>query len=416
MSDHAPAYQRVEATRAWVRARLYALAANLRMPGPTLDSFLFTPDERFYGECTGSIVSLQRATRRLIEHLGLACDRMVVGFRANVPFAGRIDRDGGDWFVEIDSRFRQEGPALGAILAHELCHVLMAEQRIPHFGTAVDEVHVDLAVILAGLGALTLNAIKREVRVVNGQRIETRQGFGYLRGYLLRHAYGTVASSLGLGGRRATMTLRSANDRLATRLQLAGHVLRRPAPLGYAPPDDQVVVPCASPNCERRLRVPVGKTGTARCPECGTAAPFDGTPCRVRPLGTPEIMRDRDAALPRQTRALRLRGAIADAPPGRKAAIGLLVAIPCALGSVAMLEHLNRGTVGAQCKVDDDCSESLCLYQSRDMLDGEPVDSYCTHDCQSDKDCPADYTCDSATAMDEDVVGDTYQQRVCVRE
>src|SRR5579883_2831908 len=155
-----PPYELVEATPRWTARRLDALAAALLLPTPARGAFLFDADQRFYALCTRSLVTLQQAARRIIQHLGLVCDTVVVTFRSDVPFAAQIERDGGHWFVEIDKQYQGDGRALGAILAHECCHILLHDRRLPRFGTAVDEVHVDLAVMLTGLGPLCLNAVE----------------------------------------------------------------------------------------------------------------------------------------------------------------------------------------------------------------------------------------------------------------
>jgi len=53
--------------------------------------------------------------------------------------------------------------------------------------------------MLAGLGALTLNAIKDRTVTTEYQTVTSHRSFGYLRANLLRYAYAHVAASLRVG-------------------------------------------------------------------------------------------------------------------------------------------------------------------------------------------------------------------------
>ncbi|MEO8702400.1 MAG: hypothetical protein ABI867_20310 [Kofleriaceae bacterium] len=266
----------VDASPSWVTHRLEALAQTLLLPAPVRDGFLFRPDAAFYAACTDSIITIQSAARRIIEHLGLQCDTVIVAFRT-LPHPGHIQRAGRDWHVEIASKHRDDARAIGAILAHECCHMLVEDRKLPRFGTSVDEVHVDLAAMLSGLGALTLNGISDD---------ETR-AFGYLSAPLLVHAYATVATALGIDRDRATRDLAASTHRRVT-WQLRTRLRR--AALAYRVLEGHTIIPCRSQACPKRLRVPTGAIGTARCPSCGTADEFDGRACSFRPLAVPAPM------------------------------------------------------------------------------------------------------------------------------
>ncbi|EYF03231.1 hypothetical protein [Chondromyces apiculatus] len=287
MSSGRASYSVVEATPGWVAGRLEALAGDLMLPCPVRDGFLFRADEEFYEACTGSVVSLQQAARKVIEHLGLACGAVVVGFRSGVEHAGSIQRKGGDWFIEISERFRGDGYAIGAVLAHECCHILLVERGVGEMGSAVDEVHVDLAVMLTGLGALTLNAITERTRFGEGQAVRVYQSLGYLSIGMLEYAYAYVADALGVGRERALRDL-SDSARGSVRFLLVeramGRVMGRERGLAYQGLGSHVVVPCVG-ECRQRLRVPAGAVGKVRCPECGHARGFDGRGCVVAARG-----------------------------------------------------------------------------------------------------------------------------------
>ena len=282
-----PGHAVVEATPGWVNRRLDALAEALLLPTPVHDSFLFHADPAFYSDCTASIISLQGAARRIIEHLGLTCDTVIVSFRS-LTHPGHIQRSGRDWFIEIATEYRGDGDAIGAILAHECCHILVEERGLRRFETAVDEVHVDLAVMLSGLGALTLNGIADTSERNGNVVVHRHRSFGYLRAPLLQHAYARVAASLGIERWRATRHLSVPGAKFAVSWYLLTSF--RQHPLAYRVLEGHVVVPCRAPGCGKRLRVPTGAVGTARCPACKASRAFDGIGCRVRLLAVPTPM------------------------------------------------------------------------------------------------------------------------------
>jgi hypothetical protein len=272
-----PVHQVVDASPAWVTRRLAALAKTMLLPSPVIDGFLFAADAAFYASCIESIGSLQLAVRRIIDHLGLSCDTVSVTF-TELSHPGHIERYGRDWYIEISSEYEQDPFAIGAILAHECCHILVADRGVPRFKTAVDEVHVDLAAMLSGLGALTLNGIQTTAG--------RHRSFGYVCAPLLHHAFAEVAVALGIDVRRATRFLRRAASRNEIRWQLVMRVRRNR--LAYRVLDSHVVVEC--PGCTTHMRLPTGTIATASCASCHTRREFDGRGCTVTALPVPEPM------------------------------------------------------------------------------------------------------------------------------
>lgn len=420
MAQHTTTYGPVDALRGWVERRTDALAARLALPRPTRDGFLFAADAAFYAACVGSLVSLQGAARRVIEHLGLTCDTVVVSFEPGLQNPGRIQRDEGHWFIEVAEKYRDDGPALGAILAHECCHILVEERGVPRFETAVDEVHVDLAAMLTGLGALTLNGMldRREVR---GDMVYAeRRSFGYLSAHRLREAYVDVALSLAVGPRRALRHLGPGADpwrvaRLYAQ-RAVGRLLSRAPRLAYRPPAAHAVTHCPSAACPKRLRVPVGAVGTARCPACGASRPFDARPCAATDVLAAAPM---DAApLPPPPPFARLRRAFNE----RRAAFALaalLAAYAVVTVAARVIGWATSAPLGAPCTRDDDCRQSACLHPpSPDAawlwpLRVAPAAGYCTLLCPRGDECPEGFACvDGRVTSSRSLIDEVYDPRV----
>jgi len=319
-----PPHSVVDAAPGWISQRLEVLAQQLVLPTPVRDAFLFDASKKFYAACTESIITLQGAAKRIVEHLGLACDTVICTFR-KLPNPAHIQRVGNDWFMEISSEYKSDAYALGAILAHEVCHILVEQRHMPHFGNAVDEVHVDLAVMLSGLGVLTLNAIETQEEI-RGDLLYTRhRSFGYLKSPLMHHAYAEVCTALGIGSARAIEQLRFANARWNVRWQMLARFSR--PEYAYKPLASHVIIPCATMSCTKRLRMPTGKEGKATCPECKVVRALDLRACRTRPLEKSVALAKTDVP-PKPG----LLARFAMAPPAPKIFFALVAAIFIALG------------------------------------------------------------------------------------
>jgi hypothetical protein len=423
VAHNGPIHGIVEATPSWVARRLEALAATLLLPCPVRGAFLFPANEAFYALCTTSVITLQQAARRVVEHLGLACDTVVVAFRSDLPNPARIEREGAHWFIEIAAVHQSDGPVLGAILAHECCHILLEERRVPRFDTAVDEVHVDLALMLAGLGALTLNAIEDRTIATAQQTTTIHRSFGYLRAGLLRYAYAHVASSLRIGRKRALDPLGKAPSRSAVSWHLATSLRARRSKLAYRPLASHVVLPCGSAACPKRLRLPTGTLGKARCPECGASGPFDGRPLSIAAQSEPAPMKT--APLPGDRALDRAGRFVYNLPEDARIAIfGMLVLITVPAG-LWLKSDLDRAPLGGPCARDTDCHSGLCLRPARQshfesivhpLPPARPGDSICTSPCKTDAECPSAFACADVLSFDgSSYWGKGVEVRVCVR-
>jgi hypothetical protein len=256
---------RFDATERWTERRLTAVAAALALPCPVRESFLFDPTHAFRVSCTESDTSLQRAIKRVFEHAGVPCDAAVVLWKA-AGGSAHVERDGDTWFFEIEPTWKTSAEALGAIIAREAARALLRSRGVSPTRTVVDDADLELAAMLAGLGALLLAGAATDLDVC------------VLRPRLLRYAYARVARSLDLGLSRALDVL----PRKLLVTLLWPRVSRRGLP--FQALSAHVIIRCF---CARRLRVPTGAIGSTTCPACTRKRPFDGRACRTETLAAP---------------------------------------------------------------------------------------------------------------------------------
>lgn len=259
--------QVVEATERWVDGRLRAVASALDLPCPVRESFLFAADYAFYAQCTESDVTLQRAAKRIFVHAGLPCDAVVVLWKVGLGQPARADRDGDSWFIELDAVFKTNASALGAILARQAAHALITARHVARAGHVVDEVDVDLAVMITGLGPLVLGHDAM---------------YGALRPRLVRYVYARVCAALAVGLGRSLAAGRFDGSLKSALVALWPRMSRTPLPFHAL--DTHVIIRCF---CARRLRVPTGARGTTTCPACKRRRGFDGRACRARSQSEP---------------------------------------------------------------------------------------------------------------------------------
>jgi hypothetical protein len=297
--------QVVDATERWVDDRLRALASALDLPCPVRESFLFEADYAFYTQCTESDVALQRAAKRIFLHAGLPCDAVVVLWKPGLGQPARTDRDGDSWFLELDVVFKTNASGLGAILAREAARALIATRSIARAGHAVDDVDIDLAVMLAGLGPLAL-----------GHDVT----YGALRPRLVRYVYARVCAALHIRLGR-TLAAGRFDGSLKTYLVALWPRLSR-TPLAFHALDSHVIIRCF---CGRRLRVPTGARGTTTCPACKRKRAFDGRACRAAQQTAPAVLRPQ--AMPALTPWERVVSAVLDISLLARALTVLVVAV-----------------------------------------------------------------------------------------
>lgn len=141
-------------------------------------------------------IALQKATRRIAEHVGLGDHTFIVAVsKQEEGAAGHIELDASqDVFVEVDHALLGHPDTVLACLAHEVCHKLLQVHGVFLEGGPSGDVRLenerltDLAAIWAGFGKLMLNGCQYRVETpLNEHQVQVSEHRG---GYLTRESLG----------------------------------------------------------------------------------------------------------------------------------------------------------------------------------------------------------------------------------
>ncbi|MFC8013982.1 hypothetical protein [Streptomyces cinereoruber] len=272
--------------RAVVEASLTALHRRLSPDGVRAWPTSVTADDVALGDGEDLHLGTQRVARALVRHLRLPEARIVVTFR-RMEHAGTVELAAGpEYFVEVHERFRTRRRDVGAVLAHEITHVLLhrLDLRFPH--TAENEILTDVAAAYLGAGWLLLDAYREDG--VEHQKLGylTPEEFGYV---LAKRAevFGEdpspwftsqVAYDAWARGRAEAALERTAPPLAgAGRIERGRYVWERrrgrageDAPYAFDGGAPATRVSFSCPVCRQRLRIPAGRTLRVRCGTCGT--------------------------------------------------------------------------------------------------------------------------------------------------
>lgn len=243
-------------------------------------------------------LGVQRVARVLVRHLRLPDARMVVAFR-DMRHAGSVELGAGpEYFVEVNSRFKEHRRDIGAVLAHEVMHVYLHRLGLWAAGRRENEILTDTAAAYLGSGWLELDAFREDA--LSSQKLGwlTPEEFGYVlakRALLFGEdpsvwftspqayrAYVAGAAEARRDALRPPLAAagRAERWRYARDRRRAGGgtgALPGPPEAGYvfeAGVPSRVTFPC--PVCRQRLRVPAeGRRVRARCGLCGTVLECD---------------------------------------------------------------------------------------------------------------------------------------------
>jgi hypothetical protein len=280
-----------------VRDSLTALYRRVSGDGVARFAASVRPEVVEFPDSEDPYLGAQRIAGAMVRHLGLPDARMVVSYR-DMPHAGSVELAAGpEYFVELNSRFREDRRDVGAALAHEVTHVYLHRLGMRRPELWQDEILTDTAAAYLGAGWLLLDAY-REEPALRGERITMA---AFTLGYLTPEEFGYVLAKRALtfgDDIEPWFTSPQARDAYRAGLDLAHQDLRRP-PLAAAPwparrryagrrdrgvstaevsfdgpaAARRVAFPC--PTCFQRIRVPCGRPVRARCGLCHTVHDCD---------------------------------------------------------------------------------------------------------------------------------------------
>ncbi|MER5969821.1 hypothetical protein ABT112_08800 [Streptomyces sp. NPDC002055] len=301
-SDVVHGFPHIETVRSAITA-LYQ-----RLSPDTVHSFAASvpPAEVAFADADDLHLGAQRVARAMVQHLRLPEARIIVSFR-DMHHAANVELTAGpEYFVELNSRFRDHREDIGAALAHEVMHIYLHRLDLSFPGTRDNEILTDTAAAYLGAGWLLLDAFREDA--VTSQKLGylTPEEFGYVLAKRARvfgedpspwftspQAYTAYTAGraparhdeeqppLTAGGWAGR--LRYARERRAAQ---GGRPV--PPPHGHGgraahPPGGgyrfeggsplRVTFPC--PTCLQRIRVPVRGRMRARCGLCRTVLDCD---------------------------------------------------------------------------------------------------------------------------------------------
>ncbi|MCQ4046144.1 hypothetical protein ACFOSC_25925 [Streptantibioticus rubrisoli] len=287
-----------------IQASLTALYRRLSYDTISTFAVSVLPDEVRVPPDTDIYLGTQQVARSIVQHLRLPDARMIVAFR-DMVHAGNVELEAGpEYFIELNSRFKEDRRDIGACLAHEVMHVYLHRLGLEFAGTRDNEILTDTASAYLGAGWLLLDAYREESNVRGDRLVRQACKLGYLTpeefGYVLAKralAFGDdiepwfssaqARDAYRAGMARAQADLRqpplarcgwagrrryAADRRIVQRgdgvsaVRAGGYAFEGGSPL-------RVSFPC--PTCHQRIRVPVRGRFTARCGVCGSELQCD---------------------------------------------------------------------------------------------------------------------------------------------
>lgn len=283
-----------------VRASLTALYRRLSRDSVEQFDASVLPVDVAFGKDEELYAGAQRVARVMVRHLRLPDARVIVSFR-DMEFAAEVELAAGpEYFVELNSRFKDHRADIGAALAHEVTHVYLHRLGLEFTDTRDNEVLTDTVSTYLGAGWLLLDAYRQDALSAQKLGYLTPEEFGYVLAkraemfgedpsawFTSPQAYEAYVKGRQLASRdarQAPLTTagwverrRYALDRRLARSRLepgtppvgeGGYRFERPA-------DGELRVSFPCPTCLQRIRVPVRGTVRARCGLCGTVADCD---------------------------------------------------------------------------------------------------------------------------------------------
>ena len=163
-----------------VRAAVTALWRRLSWDTLGLFEASVVPAEVAFFEDEELFAGAQRVAGAVVRHFRLPDARVIVSFR-DMRFAANVELVAGpEYFVELNSRFKEHRRDVGAALAHEVTHVYLHRLGLSFPGTRENEILTDAVSAYLGAGWLLLDAFRQDA--VSSQKLGylTPEEFGYV--------------------------------------------------------------------------------------------------------------------------------------------------------------------------------------------------------------------------------------------
>lgn len=280
-----------------VREAITALHRRLSTDGVRGFDPSVAPGDVAFADADDLYPGVQRIAGVMVRHLRLPEARVIVAFR-DMAHAANVELTAGpEYFVELNSRFKQHRRDIGAALAHEVTHVWLHRLGLAFPGTGANEILTDTATTYLGAGWLLLDAFRQDSLTSQKLGYLTPEEFGYVLAKRARlfdedpavwftspQAYEAYVRGRETAAREEAVPPLAAAPWWERRryVREKRHALARTAGAGASggsasgagyvfetggEAGPRVSFPC--PTCRVRLRVPVRGRVRARCALCG---------------------------------------------------------------------------------------------------------------------------------------------------
>jgi len=252
------------------------------------------------------VIAVQTLARKIAAAYSLQVGTVVVTFLENMKEAGRVELGGPgqrDFYIELNSAYRQRPRVMSAILGHEVGHIFLHHHRLHPPPGLPAEIMTDTVAVLYGFGAAMADTFRvTETTSQSGNVITTTRHTEQM-GYLTPDEVGYALVRSGFARSGVVIESAAARDAFATGSDFARSELSAP-PLRIAPwwrrlaylarrwwaefrratdtlssaefyrlQTGKVMFRCVV--CCHAIRVPTRAKLTATCPRCKAELPCD---------------------------------------------------------------------------------------------------------------------------------------------
>lgn len=121
------------------------------------------PAKSFYSDWNSTAKDLALMTKKILNYLKFSHPYILrVNFSDSLKSPGIFQMKGGSAKITINNKYKKDAVACAAILAHEICHLILMSRDIRENDDYENERLTDFASVFFGLGILILNG-KKEV-------------------------------------------------------------------------------------------------------------------------------------------------------------------------------------------------------------------------------------------------------------